>query len=62
MIGMATTCAMEGEHDDQIKTLGRWKSWAYLRYIRTIEQFCDMHTNYQEINSYLSIAGSQVGV
>lgn len=33
-IGMATTCALEGLSDDQIKTAGRWASSAYLRYIR----------------------------
>ena len=33
-IGRATTCAIEGMPDDQIKQLGRWKSDAYLRYIR----------------------------
>ena len=33
-IGMAATCAMEGVPEDQIKTLGRWKSGAYFRYIR----------------------------
>jgi hypothetical protein len=32
-IGMATTCAIAGIPDEQIKTLGRWKSGAYLRYI-----------------------------
>lgn len=33
-IGMATTCALEGMPDDQIKYLGRWRSGAYLKYIR----------------------------
>lgn len=33
-IGMATTCAMKGVSDDQIKMYGRWKSDAYARYIR----------------------------
>ena len=33
-IGMATICAMEGVPDNQIKTLGCWKSGEYLRYIR----------------------------
>jgi hypothetical protein len=37
-IGMATTCAMKGVSDDQIKMYGRWKSDAYARYIR-IPQF-----------------------
>jgi hypothetical protein len=31
---MATTGAIEGMSDDQIKELGRWKSNAFLRYIR----------------------------
>ena len=34
-IGMATACAIEGLSDEKIKSLGRWKSGAYLRYIRT---------------------------
>ena len=29
-----TTCVIAGIPDEQIKTLGRWKSGAYLRYIR----------------------------
>lgn len=33
-ICMATTCAIEGMSDEQIKELGRWKSNAFLRYIR----------------------------
>ncbi len=33
-IGKATQCAIDGLPDDQIKQLGRWKSSAYLRYIR----------------------------
>jgi len=33
-IGMATTCAIDGMPDEQIKQLGRWESNAYLRYIR----------------------------
>ena len=33
-IGMATTCAMEGLSNDEIMTLGRWKSGAFRRYIR----------------------------
>lgn len=33
-IGMATTLALEGLSDDHIKNLGRWKSSAYVRYIR----------------------------
>jgi len=33
-IGMATACAIAGIPDEQIKTLGRWKSGVYLRYIR----------------------------
>lgn len=33
-IGMATTCALEGISDEQIKEMGRWKSQAFLRYIR----------------------------
>jgi hypothetical protein len=33
-ISMATTGAIEGMSDDQIKELGRWKSNAFLRYIR----------------------------
>lgn len=33
-IGMATSCAMEGMPDEQIMKLGRWKSEAYMRYIR----------------------------
>lgn len=33
-IGMATQCAIDGYSDDHIKKLGRWKSGAYLRYIR----------------------------
>lgn len=33
-IGMATTCSVEGIPDEQIKKLGRWKSEAYLCYIR----------------------------
>ena len=32
-IGMATTCVIAGIPDEQIKTLGRWKSGTYLRYI-----------------------------
>lgn len=33
-IGMATTCAMDGMPDEKIQELGRWRSNAYLRYIR----------------------------
>ena len=33
-IGMATTCAMKGVSDEQIRIDGRWKSDAYARYIR----------------------------
>jgi hypothetical protein len=33
-IGIATTCAMKGVSDEQIKMSGRWKSDAYDRYIR----------------------------
>ena len=35
-IGMATTCVIAGIPDEHIKTLGRWKSGAYLRYIRIL--------------------------
>lgn len=34
-IGMASTYAMEGMSDDEIKRLGRWSSSSYQRYIRT---------------------------
>ena len=33
-IGSATTFAIEGVSDDEIKRLGRWESNAYVRYIR----------------------------
>ena len=33
-IGAATTAAHQGIHDSLIKTLGRWESAAYTRYIR----------------------------
>ncbi len=34
-IGAATTAARQGMQDSLIKTLGRWESAAYMRYIRT---------------------------
>ena len=34
-IGAATTAAQRGIQDSLIKTLGRWESSAYTRYIRT---------------------------
>ena len=34
-IGAATTAAQQGLQDSLIKTLGRWQSSAYMRYIRT---------------------------
>ena len=34
-IGAATTAARQGLQDCQIKTLGRWESSAYTKYIRT---------------------------
>ena len=34
-IGAATTAAQQGLQDSLIKTLGRWQSSAYTRYIRT---------------------------
>ena len=34
-IGAATTAAQRGIQDSMIKTLGRWESSAYTRYIRT---------------------------
>lgn len=34
-IGAATTAAQQGIHDSLFKTLGRWESAAYTRYIRT---------------------------
>ena len=34
-IGAATTAARAGVEDSLIKTMGRWESVAYLRYIRT---------------------------
>ena len=33
-IGAATTAAAVGVEDSMIKTLGRWKSAAYLAYVR----------------------------
>ena len=33
-IGMATTLSMEGYSDDQIQIMGRWRSRAYLNYLR----------------------------
>ena len=34
-IGAATTAARQGVQDSLIKTLGRWRSAAYTRYIQT---------------------------
>ena len=33
-IGVATTAAARGLEDSTVRTLGRWKSLAYLEYIR----------------------------
>ena len=37
-IGAATTAAARGLEDSTIQTLGRWKSLAYLEYIRIPRQ------------------------
>ena len=37
-IGASTTAAQCGLEDSLIKTLGRWESSAYTRYIRTLPQ------------------------
>ncbi len=37
-IGAATTAAARGMEDSTIKTLGRWKSLAYLEYVRIPRQ------------------------
>jgi len=37
-IGAATTAAARGMEDSVIRTLGRWKSLAYLEYIKITRQ------------------------
>ena len=37
-IGAATTAAARGMEDSTVKTLGRWKSLAYLEYIKNPRQ------------------------
>ena len=39
-IGAATTAALMGIEDSTIQTLGKWKSLAYLLYIKLIWQYC----------------------
>ena len=43
-IGAATTAAAKGFEDLAIKTLGRWRSVAYLDYIRTPEVVYCVHS------------------